>query len=130
MYDLFRAGTAPTTRWRPTSWPLTWVSHVPAPPPPRDPPLYLVTAAPRLSAGRPHAESPNHAPTPRTYTGADFIECDVVLTKDLVPVCRHEPLLSDTTDADAKVRTVQRGVLIVSLSRTATAAPMVSCWEW
>ncbi|KAG2435712.1 hypothetical protein HXX76_006910 [Chlamydomonas incerta] len=34
--------------------------------------------------------------------GADFIECDVVLTKDLVPVCRHEPLLSGTTDADAK----------------------------
>ncbi|KXZ42399.1 hypothetical protein GPECTOR_152g54 [Gonium pectorale] len=34
--------------------------------------------------------------------GADFIECDVVLTKDLVPVCRHEPLVSATTDADAK----------------------------
>ncbi|KAG2491260.1 hypothetical protein HYH03_010466 [Edaphochlamys debaryana] len=34
--------------------------------------------------------------------GADFIECDVVLTRDLVPVCRHEPLLSGTTDADQK----------------------------
>ncbi len=35
--------------------------------------------------------------------GADFIECDVVLTKDLVPVCHHEPLVSGTTDADDKV---------------------------
>eukprot|EP00892_Ulva_mutabilis_P008511 jgi/Ulvmu1/6031/UM027_0006.1 len=34
--------------------------------------------------------------------GADFIECDVVVTKDLKLICRHEPLLSGTTDADAK----------------------------
>lgn len=33
---------------------------------------------------------------------ADFIECDVVLTKDRGLFCRHEPLLSDTTDADEK----------------------------
>ncbi|KAL6756850.1 glycerophosphoryl diester phosphodiesterase family protein [Haematococcus lacustris] len=33
--------------------------------------------------------------------GADFIECDIVLTKDLVPVCRHEPWLSGTTNAMA-----------------------------
>ena len=26
----------------------------------------------------------------------------MVLTKDLVPICRHEPLLSATTDANAK----------------------------
>eukprot|EP00798_Chlamydomonas_sp_ICE-L_P022225 gene22225-29290_t len=32
--------------------------------------------------------------------GADFIECDVILTKDLKPVCRHEPNLSNTTNAD------------------------------
>ncbi|PNH12368.1 Glycerophosphoryl diester phosphodiesterase, partial [Tetrabaena socialis] len=34
--------------------------------------------------------------------GAHFIECDVVLTKDLVPVCRHEPNLLNTTDAQHK----------------------------
>lgn len=31
--------------------------------------------------------------------GADFIECDVVMTKDLALICRHEPNLNDTTDA-------------------------------
>lgn len=36
------------------------------------------------------------------HAGADFIECDVVLTKDLVPVCRHEPWLAGTTDAKDK----------------------------
>ncbi|MBC7923510.1 MAG: glycerophosphodiester phosphodiesterase [Ferruginibacter sp.] len=30
--------------------------------------------------------------------GADYIEPDVVLTKDLVLVCRHEPVLSGTTN--------------------------------
>ena len=30
--------------------------------------------------------------------GADYIECDVTLTKDLVPVCRHDSLLNHTTD--------------------------------
>ena len=34
--------------------------------------------------------------------GADFIECDVVLTKDCHPICRHEPDISQTTDAIAK----------------------------
>lgn len=32
--------------------------------------------------------------------GADMIECDMVLTKDLQILCRHEPLLSGTTNAD------------------------------
>ena len=31
--------------------------------------------------------------------GADFIECDVVVTRDLQLICRHEPNLDDTTDA-------------------------------
>ena len=31
--------------------------------------------------------------------GADFIECDAVLTKDCEFICRHEPLLSNTTNA-------------------------------
>ena len=30
--------------------------------------------------------------------GADAIECDVTLSRDLVPVCLHEPALSVTTD--------------------------------
>jgi glycerophosphoryl diester phosphodiesterase len=33
--------------------------------------------------------------------GADFFECDTVLTKDGVLVCRHEPNLSNTTNADS-----------------------------
>ncbi|KAG2435711.1 hypothetical protein HXX76_006909 [Chlamydomonas incerta] len=44
--------------------------------------------------------------------GADFIECDVVLTKDLVPVCRHEPLVSGTTDADAKFPNLIKSIII------------------
>jgi len=30
--------------------------------------------------------------------GADAIECDVTLSKDLVPICLHEELLQVTTD--------------------------------
>ncbi|KAG2450795.1 hypothetical protein HYH02_004632 [Chlamydomonas schloesseri] len=30
--------------------------------------------------------------------GAQFVECDVVLTKDLVPICRHESNIADTTN--------------------------------
>jgi glycerophosphoryl diester phosphodiesterase len=36
--------------------------------------------------------------------GADFIECDVVVTKDLKLICRHEPQLNDTTDAAQKFK--------------------------
>ncbi|GLI69023.1 hypothetical protein VaNZ11_013562 [Volvox africanus] len=51
------------------------------------------------------AELPEH--TREAYElavaeGADFIECDVVLTADLVPLCRHEPNLINSTDAVAK----------------------------
>lgn len=68
---------------------------------------------PGLPANRPlniahrgaSGELPEH--TKEAYSraieqGADFIECDVVLTKDLVPICRHEPDLNDTTDAFSK----------------------------
>ncbi|KAK9829812.1 hypothetical protein WJX72_008034 [[Myrmecia] bisecta] len=34
--------------------------------------------------------------------GADFIECDMTLTKDCQVVCRHEPDLNGTTDAYVK----------------------------
>lgn len=34
--------------------------------------------------------------------GADFIECDICLTKDLHLICRHEPLLHDTTDVASR----------------------------
>eukprot|EP00921_Rhytidocystis_pertsovi_P006835 GHVQ01011557.1.p1 GENE.GHVQ01011557.1~~GHVQ01011557.1.p1 ORF type:complete len:572 (-),score=63.87 GHVQ01011557.1:3157-4872(-) len=30
--------------------------------------------------------------------GADFVECDVVVSKDGELICRHDPLLNDTTD--------------------------------
>ena len=30
--------------------------------------------------------------------GADFIECDVCITKDLIPVCRHESWLNESTN--------------------------------
>ncbi|GMH45298.1 hypothetical protein BSKO_13255 [Bryopsis sp. KO-2023] len=36
------------------------------------------------------------------HHGADFIECDVVVTKDKHLICRHEPNLSLSTDADEK----------------------------
>jgi glycerophosphoryl diester phosphodiesterase len=36
--------------------------------------------------------------------GADGIECDVVVTKDLQLICRHEPPLNDTTDAVDRFR--------------------------
>lgn len=36
--------------------------------------------------------------------GADFIECDVVVTKDLQLICRHEPNLNDTTNAWERFR--------------------------
>lgn len=40
--------------------------------------------------------------------GADFIECcDVVVTKDLQLVCRHEPEINGTTDAWDKFRCAQ-----------------------
>lgn len=34
-----------------------------------------------------------------SFQGAHFVECDVVLTKDCQPICRHEPEVSGTTDA-------------------------------
>lgn len=40
--------------------------------------------------------------------GADFIECDVVVTKDLQLICRHEPNINDTTNAWEQFR---RGVV-------------------
>lgn len=44
--------------------------------------------------------------------GADFIECDVVLTKDCKPICRHEPDISQTTDAMLKFPYRERNVTI------------------
>jgi len=35
-------------------------------------------------------------------TGVDMSECDVCWSKELVPICRHEPFLSQTTDALVK----------------------------
>lgn len=32
--------------------------------------------------------------------GADYIECDVLLTKDFVPVCLHDPWLHENTDIE------------------------------
>ena len=32
--------------------------------------------------------------------GADCIECDVILTKDGVPICRHDLTLDNTTVSD------------------------------
>jgi len=34
--------------------------------------------------------------------GADCIECDIVLTKDGVPICRHNTLLDETTDVHSR----------------------------
>lgn len=51
------------------------------------------------------AERPEH--TLESYAlaieqGADFIEPDLVVTRDGVLVCRHEPLLDETTDVASR----------------------------
>ncbi|MBX9701203.1 MAG: glycerophosphodiester phosphodiesterase, partial [Acetobacteraceae bacterium] len=51
------------------------------------------------------AERPEH--TLASYAlaieqGADFIEPDLVVTRDGVLVCRHEPLLDETTDVASR----------------------------
>jgi len=40
--------------------------------------------------------------------GANYIECDVVLTKDLVPVCLHEYWLDLTTDVADRIEFADR----------------------
>jgi len=50
--------------------------------------------------------------------GADFIECDMVLTRDLVPICRHEPNLSESTDAPQKFPSKARTYLIDGKNET------------
>ena len=56
-------------------------------------------------------------------SGADFIECcDVVLTKDYVPICRHEPLLSNTTNADSVFPTKKRTYVIDGYNSTGVHA--------
>ena len=52
------------------------------------------TAAPRLPAGA-HARAPTSC---RSSMGADYIEPDLVATKDGVLVARHEPEIGGTTD--------------------------------
>ncbi|KAG2422623.1 hypothetical protein HXX76_010404 [Chlamydomonas incerta] len=55
--------------------------------------------------------------------GADFIECcDVVLTKDYVPICRHEPLLSNTTNADDVFPTRKKTYVIDGYNSTGVHA--------
>ena len=44
--------------------------------------------------------------------GADIIECDIVLTKDCVPICRHEPELITTTDALTKFPQLRRNFTV------------------
>jgi len=40
--------------------------------------------------------------------GADVIECDVTLSRDLVPVCLHDELLQETTDVADRTEFVNR----------------------
>ena len=35
-----------------------------------------------------------------TLQGADFVECDVTITKDLVLICSHEPWISEVSNAE------------------------------
>ena len=55
------------------------------------------------SAGHLISASPHWYINRGRTQGADFIECDAVLTKDCQFICRHEPLLSNTTNAGAAV---------------------------
>lgn len=66
--------------------------------------------------------------------GADLIECDVVLTRDLQLICRHEPNLNDTTDAWQHFRCVSEAAL--STAAWATAPSIcggctlhAACWH-
>lgn len=40
--------------------------------------------------------------------GADYVECDVTLTQDLIPVCLHENWLSQTTDVATRRKFANR----------------------
>lgn len=59
-----------------------------------------------------HSRSPMPPRCTAPPPGADFIECDVVLTADLVPLCRHEPNLASSTDALAKFPDRRRSYVI------------------
>ena len=60
----------------------------------------------------------HHDSTLLCLPGADFIECDVVLTKDLQPVCRHEPKLDDSTDAASKFPHLSRTYMVDGMNVT------------
>jgi len=44
--------------------------------------------------------------------GVDMSECDVCWSKELVPICRHEPFLSQTTDALVKFPNMIRSKIL------------------
>lgn len=73
-------------------------------------PAVLTASSPLLQNSRPYviahrgASGPLPEHTLPAYQlaidqGADFIECDVQVTKDLQLICRHDPVLDTTTDA-------------------------------
>jgi glycerophosphoryl diester phosphodiesterase len=72
-------------------------------PRPTPTPLLLLPPAPHVVAHRgasgllPEHTLPAYAAA--IAAGADFVECDVHLTADLAPICRHDADLSATTDA-------------------------------
>jgi glycerophosphoryl diester phosphodiesterase len=87
------------------------------PPPPPTPAAPLAAAAapppPPLLRPPPHVIAhrgasgllPEHtlpAYAAAIAAGADMVECDVHLTADLQPICRHDPDLATTTDALAR----------------------------
>jgi len=74
-----------------------------APAAPATTPLPLLRPPPHVIAHRgasgllPEHTLPAYAAA--LASGADYLECDVHLTADLFPICRHDPDLSTTTDA-------------------------------
>eukprot|EP01025_Chloroclados_australasicus_P059104 TRINITY_DN7462_c0_g1_i2.p2 TRINITY_DN7462_c0_g1~~TRINITY_DN7462_c0_g1_i2.p2 ORF type:complete len:562 (+),score=38.65 TRINITY_DN7462_c0_g1_i2:117-1802(+) len=48
--------------------------------------------------------------------GADYIECDIVLTKDLIPICRYEVNLEPSTDVADKFPNLKQPVKSTDLT--------------
>ena len=70
------------------------------------------SAQPAPVAPSPPGGPPTLSPPPSPHQGADFIECDVILTHDCHAICRHDAALDPTTDAAAVLPSAARTHII------------------
>ena len=64
-------------------------------------------------------EHTQHAYEKAIAEGADYIECDVTITKDLQLICSHQSWLKEVTDVEEKFperNTTRYGISIVNIS--------------